>query len=263
MSMSRELLRARTFLDLNKKRKLKIIKLHNELETKREETKRDFETSPVIELVGIAVIDADNTSDIKMRLERPGMVPGLSDFSKLNQQINKENSETTHNRMQENSEQWVEYHRLYREARKDWKVVPYEKMVERIIEISPRLKVGDFGCGEAKIMESLGENRVFSCDHVAINDKVTACDMKSVPVPDGSFDVVVFSLSLMGKNWVDYILEARRCLWKGGSLLIAETTNALAEGRLADLRNVLKELGFEIIKEEERDVFTFIEAIKK
>ena len=60
-----------------------------------------------------------------------------------------------------------------------------------------------------RFMEILGEKRVFSCDHVAINDKVTACDMKSVPLPDGSLDVVVFSLSLMGKNWVDYILEAK------------------------------------------------------
>ena len=250
------------FSRLKQKEEAKIIKLQNELKTKLEDTKRDFEASPAIEMVGIAVIDTDNTSDVKKRLERPGMVPSLSDFSKLNQQINTENSETTHLRMQENSEEWIEYHRLYREARKDWKVVPYEKMIERIIEISPRLKVGDFGCGEAKIMEILGENRVFSCDHVAINDKVTACDMKSVPVPDGSFDVIVFSLSLMSKNWVDYILEARRCLWKGGSLLIAETANALAEGRLSDLRNVLKDHGFEILKEEERDIFTFIEAIK-
>ena len=75
--------------------------------------------------------------------------------------------------------------------------------------------------------------------------KLLPCDMKSVPVPDGSFDVVVFSLSLMGKNWVDYILEARRCLWKGGALLIAETINALAEGRFFGLRNVLKDRGFE------------------
>jgi SAM-dependent methyltransferase len=164
--------------------------------------------------------------------------------------------------MRGNPEEWVEYHRLYREARKDWKIVPYQKMIERIVEISPRLKVGDFGCGEAKIMEILGENRVFSCDHVAINDKVTACDMKSVPFRDGSFDVIVFYLSLMGKNWIDYILEARRCLWKGGSLLIAETTKALTEGRLSDLQNVLITQGFNIAKQENVDIFTFIEAIK-
>ena len=76
--------------------------------------------------------------------------------------------------MQESSEEWIEYPRAYREACKDWKVIPYEKMIDRIIEISPRLKVGDFGCGEAKIMERLGENRVFSCDHVAIKEMEVA-----------------------------------------------------------------------------------------
>jgi hypothetical protein len=59
----------------------------------------------------------------------------------------------------------------------------------------------------------------------------------------------------MGKNWVDYIIEARRCLWKDGSLLIAETTNALTDGRLSDIRNVLSNQGFEIVKEENIDVF--------
>jgi ubiquinone/menaquinone biosynthesis C-methylase UbiE len=136
-------------------------------------------------------------------------------------------------------------------------------MIERIEQISPRFKVGDFGCGEAKIMEVLGSDRVYSCDHVAINEKVTACDMRSVPLPDGSLDVIVFSLSLMGKNWIEYISEARRCLWNEGVLLIAETTNALTEGRLSDLRQVLRTHGFSILKEEERDVFTFIEAKKE
>jgi hypothetical protein len=87
--------------------------------------------------------------------------------------------------------------------------------------------------------------------------------MKSVPLQDGSLDVVVFSLSLMGRNWPDYSVEARRCLWNGGSLLIAETTNALTEGRLSDLHNVLRNQNFEIVKEEEIDAFTFIKAIKR
>ncbi len=165
--------------------------------------------------------------------------------------------------MQRNPEEWIEYHRLYREARKGWKIIPYERMIERIEQISPRFKVGDFGCGEAKIMEVLGSDRVYSCDHVAINEKVTACDMRSVPLPDGSLDVIVFSLSLMGKNWIEYISEARRCLWNEGVLLIAETTNALTEGRLSDLRQVLRTHGFNILKQEERDVFTFIEARKE
>ena len=87
--------------------------------------------------------------------------------------------------------------------------------------------------------------------------------MKSVPLPDGSLDVVVFSLSLMGKNWVEYLIEAQGCIWKNGSLLIAETTNALNDGRLSDLRNVLLDHGFEISKEEQIDAFTFIEAKRR
>jgi ribosomal RNA-processing protein 8 len=51
-------------------------------------------------------------------------------------------------------------------------------------------------------MEAIGEDRVYSFDHVAINDKVTACDMKSVQLADEALDVAVFSLSLMIKKLV-------------------------------------------------------------
>lgn len=66
----------------------------------------------------------------------------------------------------------------------------------------------------------------------------------------------------MGKNWPDYFTEARRCLWKGGLVLIAETTNSLTEGKLSDLRKALVNHQFEILKEERIDMFTFLEAKK-
>ncbi len=40
-----------------------------------------------------------------------------------------------------------------------------------------------------------------------------------------SLDVVIFSLSLIGKNWQEYIVEAKRCLWTRGSFFIVVTTN--------------------------------------
>jgi Hypothetical methyltransferase len=181
------------------------------------------------------------------------------DFTRLNNQINTENSETTHHRMLKDVKEWEEYHRQYREARKTWSIIPYEVIIKRIKELSPRLQVGDFGCGEAKIVEAIGENRVNSFDHVAINDKVTAGDMKLVPLPDEALDVAVFSLSLMGKNWRDYIKEAKRCLATNGYLLIAETIKSM-KGRLSKLRDIIKEQGFEIYEDEERGDFTFIEA---
>jgi SAM-dependent methyltransferase len=73
--------------------------------------------------------------------------------------------------------------------------------------------------------------------------------------------MVVFSLSLMGKNWREYIKEAKRCLATNGYLLIAETNKSLNEnGRLSTLRDILKGKGFEIYQDEERGEFTFIEA---
>jgi Hypothetical methyltransferase len=43
---------------------------------------------------------------------------------------------------------------------------------------------------------------------VSINDRVTACDMKKVPLANEAIDVAV--LSLMGENWHDYIKEAQK-----------------------------------------------------
>jgi hypothetical protein len=192
--------------------------------------------------------------EIEQRVRKYG------DFTRLNNLINNEKSETTHQRMLKDPKEWEEYHRQYREARKTWSIIPYEEIIKRIKQLSPRLQIGDFGCGEAKIMEAIDENRMYSFDHVAINDKVVGCDMKKVPLADEALDVAIFSLSLMGKNWHQYIAEAKRCLVTNGILVIAETTKSLIKGRLSNLRQTLKEQGFEIYSDEERGDFTFIEA---
>lgn len=82
--------------------------------------------------------------------------------------------------------------------------------------------------------------------------------MKSVPLPDEAIDIAVFSLSLMGRNWIEYIAEAKRCLAPYGYLLIAETTKSI-KGRLSKIKDVIKKQGFEIYNEEERGDFTFME----
>jgi len=78
-------------------------------------------------------------------------------------------------------------------------------------------------------------------------------------LPDEAIDVAVFSLSLMGRNWQQYIAEARRCLAANGYLLIAETTKSI-KGRLSKIKEVIEKQGFDIYNEEEKGDFTFIEA---
>jgi hypothetical protein len=75
-----------------------------------------------------------------------------------------------------------EYHTLYREARKDWAVVPYEEMIRWCQQRSGYV-IGDFGCGEAKLAEAVSDQHtVYNFDHVAVNDDVMACDMAHVPL---------------------------------------------------------------------------------
>jgi ubiquinone/menaquinone biosynthesis C-methylase UbiE len=106
-------------------------------------------------------------------------------------------------------------------------------------------------------------NKVYSVDHVAINESVIACDMARTPLEDGTLDVVVFSLSLMGTNVEDYLKEAHRVLKLDGRLRIAETMSRWKGDKRAELLGMIEALGFRLIGTvEERDRFLYIDAIK-
>ena len=195
--------------------------------------------------------------EVKKRLKKYG-----SDFTKLNREINVSNSDTIYKKMSANKgEMWEEYHRRLRETRKTWSVDPLDRIIEAIKKKPAWYPIGDFGCGEAFLADKF-ETRVRSFDVVACDSRVTACNMEKVPVKDGDIGIAVFCQSLMGKNWSNYIKEAARCLPKDGILLIAETTKSLSEPRLGNLRDVIKENGFELNPNGCYDEykFTFIEA---
>src|SRR5713226_6373395 len=86
--------------------------------------------------------------------------------------------------------------------------------------------IGDFGCGEAKLAEAVCDRHtVHSFDHVAMNENVITCDMAHIPLVDETLDVAIFSLSLMGANFADYLREAHRTLKLDGWLHIIEATS--------------------------------------
>jgi ubiquinone/menaquinone biosynthesis C-methylase UbiE len=183
------------------------------------------------------------------------------DFSELNRRWVTSRSTTTHERLQADPTEWFAYHTLYREARKDWPEVPYESFVAWL-RARPHLVVGDFGCGEAELAKAL-PNTVHSFDHVAIDERVIACDMAHAPLEDGVLDVAIFSLSLMGTNIEDYLCEAHRLLKLDGRLRIAETASRWQGDKRAELLGMIGTLGFRLIGTvEERDRFLYIDAIK-
>ena len=216
-------------------------------------------------------LDTEGTYEIS----RPSLVIPLADaededhgrriasygvFSRMNQRWNAATGATTHGRLRENPEEWRHYHSLYREARKDGAVVPFEEMAKDLL-VREGYVVGDFGCGEAMLAGKLGDHcTVHSFDHVAVNDSVSACDMADVPIDDGELDVAVFCLSLMGSNFTDYLKEAHRTLKLDGRLHIYEATSGFTDRDqfAADL----KTLGFGQVSIEDEWKFTHIIASK-
>ena len=84
--------------------------------------------------------------------------------------------------------------------------------------------------------------------------------MAHVPLDDETLDVAVFSLSLMGINFVDYLREAHRTLKLDGQLHIIEATERFTDR--SGFTNGLKGLGFDVISVEDTWKFTHIRAQK-
>ncbi|HMC67074.1 MAG TPA: DEAD/DEAH box helicase family protein [Gemmataceae bacterium] len=202
----------------------------------------------------VVPLPATDPADVQRRRRRYG------NFSRMNSRWNQGKSDTLHGRLHKNPEEWAQYHTLYREARKDWAVVPYEEMIRWCRQRSGYV-IGDFGCGEAKLAEAVSDRHtVYSFDHVAINDNVIACDMAHVPLDDETLDVAIFSLSLMGANFTDYLREAYRTLKLDGQLHIIEATSRFTDRD--QFVDGLRAFGFDVVKVEDLWKFTRIRALK-
>ncbi|OJJ82345.1 25S rRNA (adenine645-N1)-methyltransferase [Aspergillus glaucus CBS 516.65] len=78
--------------------------------------------------------------------------------------------------------------------------------------------IADMGCGDAQLARSLTPSadklklKLLSYDLHNANEYITKADVSNLPVKDGSVDIAIFCLSLMGTNWVSFVEEAWRVL---------------------------------------------------
>lgn len=175
---------------------------------------------------------------------------------------------TNHSKFNEyithNPEKFFEYHKLRREAMNTWNEIPYEYIATKI-KNKNRI-VADFGCGENKL-KTIIKNKVYSFDHISIDDSVIACDMANTPLENESIDIAVFSLALWGPDFEDYFKEAYRVLNYDGTIYVAEPTNKYTEDQKNQLISILTKNGFKIVLNnnsfyENRGKFFYITAIK-
>lgn len=134
------------------------------------------------------------------------------------------------------------YHAGFSDQAKEWPENPVDSIISWLKAKPMSWVVADFGCGDAKIARTI-KQKVHSFDLVAANEKVVACDMAHVPLKDGTVDVAVFCLALMGTNWEDFIREAHRVLKVGGTMLIAEVSSRSSDW--SAFAHAIKALGFD------------------
>ncbi|KAL2021961.1 hypothetical protein VTK56DRAFT_6380 [Thermocarpiscus australiensis] len=119
-------------------------------------------------------------------------------------------------------------------------VTPAQLPLPRAAASSKTCTIADLGCGDAKLAAALQPLKhklhldIRSFDlQTGGSPLVTRADMANLPLADGSVDVAIFCLALMGTNWLDFVEEAYRVLrWKG-ELWVAEIKSRFAGGAAA------------------------------
>lgn len=204
---------------------------------------------------GITInLDVNTQEEIRIR--------NKSLISEFNRRGRTTNSKRLHNELSKNPVEWFNYHKARHENMKEWEEIPYEYIASKIK--NKNRVVADFGCGENLMKTFIPNNKVYSFDHIAIDDSVIECDMSHTPLEDESIDIAVFSLALWGSNYEDYFKEAYRLLNYDGLMYIAEPTKSYDETRRGELMSMLKANGFTLVGNiEVRGKFFYITVIKK
>lgn len=196
------------------------------------------------------------------RLDSAAKFRRFSDLSKMNGAWAATNSAVTHSRLAGDSAEWRRYHDLYSQARQGWEVVPAYEFAEWLNQRRRPYVVADLGCGEMLLSDRVtAEHTILPFDHVAIDDRVTVCDIAEVPLDDASVDIAVLSLALMGRNHTDYIREANRILPVDGHMWLCEPSSSIGTDELR-LRKILSDYGFDLYRLHVAGQFTFVRAIK-
>jgi ribosomal RNA-processing protein 8 len=172
-------------------------------------------------------------------------------YSEFTNKMSIQKSTTTNKMFRENNSLWYKYH-----DNRDFSFKGYDKQdeipVNKIIRYleqkkNKKLKILDLGCGRNLIKEYFKDNISFDItgyDYVSFNGSIE-CDISNLPEESEIVDICIFSQSLMGSNWQEYLKEALRVLRYNGEMIISES-----EERYEIIKKYICELGCYIIKDD-------------
>lgn len=217
-----------------------------------------------------------------------------SRFRWINEQLYTISSNDALELIKKQPELFDEYHDGFRSQVQAWPENPINVFINQITSRSVKpinapgglpglpgskdLVIADMGCGEAELALKCNEFfkskkgkknlrgkkfKIHSFDLKKNNERITVADIKNVPLKDNSCSIVVFCLSLMGTNFLDFIKEAYRILAPRGELWIAEIKSRLSDNKGEEFVKALELLGFfHKNTDDENKMFTRFEFFK-
>lgn len=150
-------------------------------------------------------------------------------------------------------EKFLAYHEAYASVSEKWPMKPIDYIVKfikkRIVAKRPidKIRFADIGCGKEPLLKKKlpPKARVDSFDLISAHEDVKEENMERLPIQDETIHCAVYSLSLMAKNLGQVILEGKRILKIGGSMLIVEVTSRF-EGQEKKFASKLEKIGLKL-----------------
>jgi len=190
----------------------------------------------------------------------------ISEYQELTKKMSIQKSDNTNKMFKDKPELWEQYH----EAR-DFSFQGYEQdeiPVNKIISYletkkNHRLKILDLGCGRNLIKEHFKDNKKFTItgyDHISYNGSKISDISNLEDEEEDTIDVCIYSQSLMGSNWKEYLDEGKIVLRYNGEMIISESSE-----RYEIIKKYLIEIDMKIIKEEYNEYkrWFYINVIKQ
>jgi superfamily II DNA or RNA helicase len=191
----------------------------------------------------------------------------LSEYQELTKKMSLQKSNTTYNMFKTKPELWTQYHNARDFSFKgyeDQNEIPVNKIIQYLeTKKTHKLKILDLGCGRNLIVQHFKDNKKFNItgyDYVSFNGSKIADISNLKDEEEDSIDICIYSQSLMGNNWKDYLNEGKKVLRYNGEIIISESSE-----RYDIIKNYIEEIDMKIIKNDynETNRWFYINAIKQ
>ena len=153
-------------------------------------------------------------------------------------------STTTHEKLQSNPAEWHAYHAardISFQGYADQSQIPRNRIIIHLAnKRKHRLRILDLGCGRNNIAQHFAQNdkdhkfQIQGYDHVVEEGsgaRVGNIADLSAQEEDYSVNICIYSQSLMGSDWCEYLKEGHRMLGYNGEFIISEHIKMLDDVR--------------------------------